>query len=196
MFNFHFRFFCFIIWQWIIVIDVNILFCRFKKAEFYHINQWVLNQEFSRWRSCARTNRARTHTARAGIRARAIVVINNIKNWLKSNTESHGRIQKENYVKFPFSKILNLMWHRSILAAPATACMYLLCTPIYYVEDEDGFWLLDHICNSKNHWDMFVWSSYKTNTFKVGDGLIFGYVSGRKPIKRFKSTFCELWYIF
>ena len=52
---------------------------------------------------------ARTHTARAGIRARAIVVINNIKNWLKSNTESHGRIQKENYVKFPFSKILNLM---------------------------------------------------------------------------------------
>ena len=72
-------------------------------------------------------------------------------NWSWPNTESHGRIQKENYVKFNFSKILSPMWNRSIFAARATACMYFLCMPMYSVEDEDGFWLLDHICNSKNH---------------------------------------------
>ena len=126
MVNFHFRFFflCSIIWQWIIVIDVNILFGRSKRAEFYHISHWVLTQESCRRNSCVRTNRARTRTARAGIRARAILLINHIKNWLKSNTESHGRIQKENYVKFPFSKILNPMWNTSIFAARATACMF------------------------------------------------------------------------
>ena len=60
----------------------------------------------SRPKKCVDEGRARAPRAR--VCARAIVVINHIKNWMKSNT-AHGRIQKENYVKLPFSKILNFM---------------------------------------------------------------------------------------
>ena len=51
----------------------------------------------------------------------------------------HGRIQKENYMEFSFSKILNFMCNISIFVARAAAHMYFLCTPMYSVEDENDF---------------------------------------------------------